>query len=112
LHALERGEAGAAAFAWRRRRIEVLSSVGRLSFTWLLSWAQNGQRKRSELRVDGETGEVGHGIAHALFHWPSPSLAIAGKAIHHLGDELADLADFPRGSRAWCPPGCPGECPR
>jgi hypothetical protein len=31
---------------WRRRRIAVLSSVGRLSFTWLSSWAQNGQRKR------------------------------------------------------------------
>jgi hypothetical protein len=29
---------------WRRRRIAVLSSVGRLSFTWLSSWAQKGQR--------------------------------------------------------------------
>jgi hypothetical protein len=29
---------------WRRRRIEVLSSLGRLSFTWLSSCAQNGQR--------------------------------------------------------------------
>jgi hypothetical protein len=28
----------------RRRRIEVLSSVGRESFTWLSSCAQNGQR--------------------------------------------------------------------
>jgi hypothetical protein len=28
----------------RRRRIAVLSSVGRESFTWLSSWAQNGQR--------------------------------------------------------------------
>jgi hypothetical protein len=29
---------------WRRRRIEAPSSVGRLSFTWLFSWEQNGQR--------------------------------------------------------------------
>jgi len=29
---------------WRRRRMDVLSSVGRESFTWLLSWAQKGQR--------------------------------------------------------------------
>jgi len=29
---------------WRRRRIEALSSVGRLSFTWVSSWAQKGQR--------------------------------------------------------------------
>ena len=30
---------------WRRRRIAEPSSVGRLSFTWLFSWAQKGQRK-------------------------------------------------------------------
>jgi hypothetical protein len=30
----------------RRRRIAAPSSVGRLSFTWLSSWAQKGQRKR------------------------------------------------------------------
>jgi len=29
---------------WRRRRIAPLSSAGRESFTWLSSWAQNGQR--------------------------------------------------------------------
>ena len=29
---------------WRRRRIEAPSSVGRLSFTWLFSWEQKGQR--------------------------------------------------------------------
>ena len=31
---------------WRRRRIAAPSSLGRLSFTWLSSWAQNGQRIR------------------------------------------------------------------
>jgi hypothetical protein len=29
---------------WRRRRMAEPSSVGRLSFTWLFSWLQNGQR--------------------------------------------------------------------
>jgi len=28
----------------RRRRIAAESSVGRLSFTWVSSWPQNGQR--------------------------------------------------------------------
>ena len=28
----------------RRRRIAALSSVGRMSFTWVSSWPQNGQR--------------------------------------------------------------------
>jgi hypothetical protein len=29
---------------WRRRRMALPSSVGRLSFTWLSSWEQKGQR--------------------------------------------------------------------
>jgi hypothetical protein len=29
---------------WRRRRIAAPSSDGRLSFPWLSSWAQKGQR--------------------------------------------------------------------
>jgi hypothetical protein len=30
---------------WRRRRMAALSSVGRLSLTWLSSCEQKGQRK-------------------------------------------------------------------
>src|SRR5690606_14055868 len=43
---------------WRRRRIAALSSVGRESLTWLLSWAQNGQRKlNSPLPEQTETDD-------------------------------------------------------
>jgi hypothetical protein len=37
---------------WRRRRIAELSSEGRLSFTWLSSCPQNGQRMEKLFRYE------------------------------------------------------------
>ena len=42
---------------WRRRRIAVLSSVGRESFTWLSSCAQNGQRTGQAKRLTDEPAD-------------------------------------------------------
>src|ERR1700756_3995341 len=57
---------------WRRRRIAVASSVGRESFTWLVSWAQKGQRIYVRLRRNG-TGPLPHPATQRV-----PRLGVAG----------------------------------
>src|SRR4051812_40256655 len=44
---------------WRRRRIEAPSSLGRLSFTWLFSWEQKGQRMRRLAGPAAQGGDAG-----------------------------------------------------
>src|SRR5450432_2809981 len=53
---------------WRRRRMAELSSEGRLSFTWLSSCPQKGQRIE-DLSIDREiAAKNGDALAHAGFH--------------------------------------------
>src|ERR1700759_4013076 len=79
----------------RRRRMAELSSDGRLSLTWLSSCPQKGQRIRTS-RIDRKAAAQGHApLAHTGFHGKIAVFAVlAGQAIHHFGDQLADLAEF------------------
>src|ERR1700722_6219036 len=80
---------------WRRRRMAELSSEGRLSFTWLSSCPQKGQRIRI-LSINRETAaEFAPAHAHAGLHFGVAVLMIlVGQAVHHFHDQLADLAEF------------------
>src|SRR5665213_2756453 len=80
---------------WRRRRMAELSSEGRLSFTWLSSCPQKGQRIRI-LSINRETAaEFTHARAHAGLHFGVAVLMVlVSQAVHHFHDQLADLAEF------------------
>src|SRR5579872_1850948 len=76
----------------RRRRMAELSSEGRLSFTWLSSCPQKGQRI-DYLSIDREiAAQGGDARPHAGLHRRiAIFVVLVGQAIHHFHDQLADL---------------------
>src|SRR5690349_15304400 len=89
---------------WRRRRIEAPSSVGRLSFTWLSGWRQNGQRTfRLQVRVDRKAGaERLDAVAYRCLDLAVASLAILAQAFDHFGDQAADFLELGSAEPARC----------
>ena len=86
----------------RRRRIAAPSSVGRLSFTWLSSWAQNGQRivspdrsgsARTASRTRSLTSRLDRAVAVAPF--------LPGRRARRRPCRRS-RGTRPRRSRAWC----------
>src|ERR1700761_7701963 len=79
----------------RRRRIAAPASDGRLSFTWLSSSPQNGQRI-IRLLVDREPLAQGLDLtSHRRLDRGVALVAVfAGNAVDHFDDQLTDLLEF------------------
>src|ERR1700722_1150323 len=80
----------------RRRRIAPLSSVGRLSFTWVSSEPQNGQRivgfPRSVQRE--ARAPLLHPSPHRLFHHSVGAVIGPTESFQNLVDHQANVAEF------------------
>src|SRR5688572_15468065 len=80
---------------WRRRRIAAPSSDGRLSLTWLASCAQNGQRIRTSVLVDGEAGaQIADLPVHACLDLAIPLEAVRSQPVENIRDHVGDVAEF------------------
>src|SRR5258706_2301545 len=88
----------------RRRRIAALSSDGLLSFTWVSSCPQNGQRMEVpffDLRIDRKAvAEIEHAVSDAGFNGGIAPFALGGNTIQNFGDHLSDLAELRRAETA------------
>src|SRR5215217_1929343 len=81
---------------WRRRRIAAPSSDGRLSFTWLSSWAQKGHRISDwASAIDREArAKLAHASVHLALDRGIALGSVLRKAIEHVRDHVADVAEL------------------
>src|SRR5690606_6185964 len=79
----------------RRRRIAAFSSDGRLSFTWLSSLPQNGQRIAHSLCSSGEGGRQWHETEGQLYQHQRQ---MRSSAVSHAGFGAREAAPHRQGT--------------